>query len=199
MKPSVFLFSFLVLFLTAQSPSYGQQDAPKELRTTTAIESDLGNWKKYSSNEGRFSVDFPGTPKLSTEEAGTPSGKFTVNKCNVTTLAEYGVIYTDFPTKIDGSEAANAVLDNGAKAAVSRVKSKLLSITEINVGGYPGRLLKEEMRDGSIMYAKMILAGQRLYQVAVTMPSAEKISENQTATYQDAADKFLNSFRLILK
>jgi TonB family protein len=70
-------------------------------------------------------------------------------------------------------------------------------MSEISLEGHPGRLLKERMRDGSIMRVKMFLVGQRLYQVAVTTPREEGAKAETVRFYETTASKFLDSFKLI--
>ena len=121
-----------------------------------------------------------------------------LHRYSLSTLAEYGVIYADYPEKIETDEEKNRVLNNGAKAAAENVHSELLSLKEITVDGNPGRLLRERMRDGSSMYAKMVLVGSRLYQVAATLPRPGVVNAESMQVYEDAATRFIDSFKLSL-
>ena len=154
-------------------------------------------WKEFSSAEGRFSVLFPGVPALENRVLEpAPGVEFKLRIYSVMTPAECSVMYADYPTPISDPEAARSVLDNGAKGAVASVNSKLLELKEIALDGYPGRYLKERMPSGEIMRVKMVLVGQRLYQVAITTPREDGISSEQAKKYQQMAEKFLNSFKL---
>jgi len=183
-----------VVLLPVVSPA--QQPTSKRQRTVVP-EARMESWKSFSSAEGSFSIDFPGSPTLSTEEANTPAGKFVLHKCSVSTLAQYGVMYSDYPMKKESADEANKLLNDGAKAAVANLHSELLSLAEITVQGNLGRLLKERMHDGSIMYAKMILVGSRLYQIAVTLPRKDIVNSEPYSVYEDAASRFLDSFKLM--
>lgn len=119
-----------------------------------------------------------------------------LHKYSLSTLAEYGVIYADYPNKIEGDEEKNRILNEGAKAAAQDVNSELLSLTEITVDSNPGRMLKERMRDGATMYAKMVLVGSRLYQVAATLPRPGAVNSESMKVYENAATRFLDSFKL---
>jgi hypothetical protein len=69
-------------------------------------------------------------------------------------------------------------------------------MTEISIDKHPGRLLRERLPDGKTLKAKMYLVGQRLYQIAVTMPRADTTPDGGKS-YEKFADKFLDSFKLI--
>ncbi len=105
-------------------------------------------------------------------------------------------MYADYPIPVDNPDVAREVLDNGAKGAVASVGSELLELNEITQDGYPGRYLKERMPSGEIMRVRMLLVGQRLYQIAITRPR----EEGETGKgYETMADKFLGSFTLLKK
>lgn len=154
-------------------------------------------WKRFVSREGRFTVIFPGTPKVSEETISAPPLTFVAHKTQLTTFAEYGVIYGDYPKEIIDQTPADVILDQGAKGGVAEVNSKLLSISPITVNGYPGRLMKERMPNGTIMQAKIILVGRRLYQVAITTPKPDGANRETLGVYDAIAERFLNSFELI--
>jgi TonB family protein len=182
------------LVLSSIQPAYSQQPSTQ---TPSPVEASKTNWKVFSSPEGRFSSDFPGDPTRDTESIDTPVGKIILNKCMLQTASTYGVIYAEYPVKIDGPEVANRLLNDSAKGGANAINAELLSMTEITVDGNPGRLLQERMQDGAMMSAKMIIVGQRLYQVAVTLPSPTKTPTEQKAIYESAAARFLDSFKIL--
>ena len=108
-------------------------------------------------------------------------------------------MYADYPIPVDDPAIAKNVLDNGAKGAVASVDSELLELKEIVLDGHPGRYLKEKMPSGEIMRVKMLLVGQRMYQVAITTPREDGASLEMLKAYQAMADKFLNSLKLLEK
>jgi hypothetical protein len=157
-------------------------------------------WKEYSSAEGGFSILFPGNPSLETQVIeAAPGVQFELRIHKLKTLAECSVMYADYPIPVDDPAVAKNVLDSGAKGAVASVNSELLELKEIVFDGYPGRYLKEKMPSGEIMRVKMLLVGQRMYQVAITTPREDGASLEMVEAYRAMADKFLNSFRLIKK
>jgi len=182
-----------VILVCGAAPCLTQANRPGD---EPAGEFNPVSWKEYSSAEGRFSILFPGTPKEETKSLDVQGAKFKLHIHKLKTFSEYGVIYADYPIPLDDPDVAKRVLDNGARGAASSVNAELLSVTEISIGGHPGRLLTERLPDGSALKAKMYLVGQRLYQIAVTMPKAESGPDGGKAL-EKFADKFLDSFKLV--
>lgn len=181
-----------VSFCFAQTNKSSEDEPPprpeKEFNPTS--------WKEYSSAEGRFSILFPGTPKEEIQSIDVQGGQFKIHVHNLKAFAEYGVIYADYSIPVGDPNVANQVLDNGARGAAAEVNAELLSVSAISIDGHPGRLLRERLPNGNLLQAKMYLVGQRLYQIAVTMPKAEASSDMGKA-FERFADKFLDSFKLI--
>lgn len=161
-------------------------------------QNDTQAWKDYSSAEGEFSILFPGDPTQETQviEAG-PGLQFQLHIHKLNTIAECSVMYADYPVSISDPAVARKVLDDGAAGAVASVNSELLELREIELDGHAGRYLKERMPNGEIMRVKMLLVGQRLYQVAITTPREDNLSAEMVKSYEATADKFLKSFKLI--
>jgi TonB family protein len=162
-----------------------------------SAEANAESWKRFVSPDGHFAILFPGPPRISEETINSPAFSFVIHKTQLTTFAEYGVIYGDYPKSIVDRTPVDVLMEQGAKAAIAEVNSQLLSINPITVNGYPGRALKERMSDGTIMQAKMVLVGQRLYQVAITTPKEEGTDPARVGFYNSTAKKFLDSFEIV--
>lgn len=172
----------------------------KSASNTSLAETNPQAWKEYSSTEGGFSILFPGIPSESSQLVdASPGVQFKLHIHSLKTLAEYSVMYADYPIPVGDPAVAKGVLDSGAKGAVASVNSELLELKEIALDGHPGRYLKERMPGGEIMRVKMLLVGQRMYQVAITTPREEGASVEMVKQYETMADKFLNSFKLLKK
>jgi hypothetical protein len=171
--------------------SSGEQPPPRPEK-----EFDPASWKEYSSTEGRFSILFPGIPKEEVQTVDAQGVQFKIHINHLKAFSEYGVIYADYPIPVNDPNVAKQVLDSGAKGAVSEVKSELLNMTNISLDGHPGRALREKLPNGDVLKVKMYLVGQRLYQIAVTMPGADT-TPDMGQSYEKFADKFLDSFKLI--
>ena len=160
-------------------------------------ETSAQSWKEYSSLEGGFSILFPGNPTQETQVIEpAPGVRLNLRVHVLRTLAEYSVMYYDYPMPVSDPAVAQSVLENGAKGAVASVNSELLEFKEITLDGHPGRYLKERMPSGEIMRVKMLLVGQRLYQVAITTPREDGASAATVKSYAAMADKFLSSFKV---
>jgi len=98
-----------------------------------------GEWIKYSSPEGRYSVSLPAEPKLATQEATTADGqKFAQYLASVVELGDVVFIVGYFETVPGTIFSADAARDG----MVKQINGTLISETAISLGGYPGRELK---------------------------------------------------------
>ena len=164
------------------------------------VKSDPPNWKEYSYAEGRFSILFPGIPVDETQVVDVGPGvqmKLRIHKHKA--VAESSVMYADYPMPVDDPAVAKSVLDAGARGAAASINAEMLELKEISLDGHPGRYMKERLTSKEIMRAKMYLVGQRLYQLAITTPAEEGMSEKMKKHYEALADKFLNSFKVAKK
>ena len=164
------------------------------------VETDPQTWKVYSSEVGGFSILFPDDPAMEQQLIdAAPNVQFKLEICRYKKLAEYSVMYADYPIPVGDPAVAKSVLDNGAKGAVASMNSELLDYKEIELDGRPGRYLKERMTGGEIMYAKMLLVGQRMFQIAITMPRDRDVSVETIKLFEPIPEKFLSSFKLLKK
>ena len=191
------LLLLAALTLLAPAAPVAQEKPAAQNAAPLAAERDPGAWREYASPQGRFAVLVPGDMTLNTQQLPTPDGKgVTLHIHSLGTSAEYGVIHADYPFEVSGAEMRRRLLDDGARGAVESVGAQLLEAKEISLGEHPGRALKELMRDGRVMHARMYLVGSRLYQVAVTLPKLDA-ADPATAFAEETAAKFLDSFRLL--
>ena len=154
-------------------------------------------WKEFLSKEGGFAIQFPGIPK----ESSQSMGEVDVKMHQLHASFEYSVMYADYPDWANDSDPrlAKRILDSGLEGAVAETKSKLLEVEEISLDNHPGRRYTERMPDGSVLRGKTFLVGHRLYQVAITTPKEDGAIPEAIRLYEDAANKFLASFRLVAR
>jgi hypothetical protein len=193
---------FLTLLAGAVSLSLGQQPTtPPAQSVSQYVERNPANWKEFKSQEGAFSIVFPGQPKTRIQPTEAPGITFTLHLIQLTTFAEYSVMYADYPESISDRDPAVAqgVLDDGLAGAVAEVHSKLLSVKEISIDGHSGRLYAERMPGGEVLRGKTFLVDNRLFQIAITTPKEEGVDAETVNFYKQTATKFLDSFRLISK
>lgn len=149
------------------------------------------NWKEFSSEEGRFSVLLPRTPRQTTETVDAPSGE--IDEHTFTTIygdTTYVVSYSDYPQSLTSGDT-RAVLDALRDSAVTGFSGKLLSERSISLNGHPGRELEIQVSDDSgtvIAQLRIFLVRNRLYYLYTIIPEERSSSPS--------VDKFLNSFKL---
>ncbi|WP_414519805.1 hypothetical protein [Nostoc sp. PCC 9305] len=147
-------------------------------------------WKKFSPDEGKFSILMPGeeisdiTPDKSQKPDGVESTKMylSTNETNV-----FMVSYADFNndvTQIPSSElldfAVQGILEDG---------KKLLSQENITLGAYPGIEIKLwDEKEGIFMTGRVFIVNQRLYILFVGSDKNPQVSDVR---------KFFDSFELI--
>jgi hypothetical protein len=151
------------------------------------------SWKEFTSQEGRFSILLPRTPRQTTETVDTPVGEidehtFTTIHGNITYIVSYG----DYPQNALSAGNPQAILDSFGDGAVTSIEGKLLSKRSISLDGYLGRELKIKIADDSdtaIAQIRIYLVGNRLYYIYTLAPEERASSPS--------VDEFLDSFKLV--
>jgi hypothetical protein len=145
-------------------------------------------WSTYQSEPGRFQVEMPGTPELSSKPIainGTdiPLYMVTVDLGSVS----YLVSYIDYPSSVFANlskeQALLNVRDGSAKG------HNLLRDKEITIAGYPAREYAIARNDNTIVVLRSTIVGVRLYQFVYAVGG-------QTEPTSPDARRFLNSFAL---
>jgi hypothetical protein len=150
------------------------------------------DWKEFTSDEGRFSVLLPRTPRQTTETVDAPAGE--IDEHTFTTIygsITYVVSYSDYPQNLTTGDT-RAVLDSLRDSAVTSFNGKLLSERSISLNGHPGRELKIQVSDDAgtaIARFRIFLVRNRLYYLYTLAPEERSPSPS--------VDKFLNSFKLV--
>ena len=155
-------------------------------------------WKEFSSTAGRFKVALPGNP---TETSKTVEYRFRKFKRHMFNLeAGFGaflVSYSDLPVILAEQDEVEEFLNHHMhEGEVASSQGKLLSKTEIDLDGYPGRELIVETPD-STFRMKYYLVEQRFYQIAISTPNGPaKNAEGTAKSMEIIASKFFDSFKL---
>jgi len=142
-------------------------------------------WKSFTSLEGRFTADFPGTPKEgSTNSDGMILHRFVVELPGGEVA--YMVMYNDLPPGA-GAAGPQFLLEAVASKFGERVKSR----KNIQINGHTGMELEWTKKEGGqtwFLTDRIYLVENRMYQVMVTTTRG-KIDPVSTT-------RFLDSFRL---
>jgi hypothetical protein len=145
-------------------------------------------WIKYNSPEGRYSVLFPGEPKLSTQDTTAATGEKMPQYLAMSSGSDavYMVGYFDSAPNMTFS------FDKARDGFVAAVKGTLLGEKAISLDGNPGRELKVLAKisdaDELIMMVRFFQAGVRIYviQLIVSKSSEAAISAEKNVNYFDS-------------
>ncbi|MCS6865080.1 MAG: hypothetical protein RMJ56_11930 [Gemmataceae bacterium] len=142
---------------------------------------------------GKFTAKFPSEAKAETRTAGG----LTVHM----TFADYDqgkagfmVVYSDLPTDKVKAATADQILDSGITGLKDNFRAKVTEATPTEHGAkkYPARLIKaekDEPRDWA-MHGKLVLVGNRLYQVFV-------FGSKDFVASSTEAKQFIDSFDIV--
>lgn len=142
--------------------------------------------KRFESKEGKYSVGFPGTPKMTS----TKTGDFELNIAMVEKgTGGFAVMYSDLPGDA-GKLKPKELLDGGQKGLVDNFKAKVTKSTDVAFGKqkFPAREILAE-KDAIRLRITLILAEKRLYQVFI-------VGQQELVEGKDA-DDFVKSFEIV--
>jgi len=150
-----------------------------------------GEWIKYTSPEGRYSVMLPAQPTLGTQESATADGtKVTHYRA---TVAEVNRLY--LIGYFHHAPGTTYSFDNARDGMVAVVKGTLISESVISLAGYPGRELKisGKGREGTELLIRLRLydVDNRVYILQFIIPELEESSTNA-----ENSVKFFDSFQV---
>jgi hypothetical protein len=126
----------------------------------------------YTSADGHFSVQFPGTPTQGSQDVALPGGQsMTIYQIQYQAgNISYAVAYCDYPPPYGGTDP-QATLASVRDAVVKGEKGTLSSDDAISLNGVPGRAYSFTDPSGNTTTIHEFLSGQRLFQVLVTVGS----------------------------
>lgn len=161
------------------------------------LEADLTtSWKEFSSPEGKFKIQFPGTPQQYSLPAGS-SGLMYV--ASYKSAAVYSAMYVDYYETPKDSIAIIELLDNLRLGEIETLikagmDPKVLSETTTSLDGAPGRFLILEFSNTQIQRIKTLLVKNRVYIITATAPRDDANTGN---SYETLSLKFINSFSFV--
>ncbi len=173
----------------------------------TAVESKPGEWKRFLSPEGDFSVSMPGTPKAVDIAGDSPSPeKYSYHSYLLQTAdASYSVTYDDRGVYSEKTENIQSVLHDMFKQIISGHQEVMLfDEKEIELDGMTARewLYSDK---GKIITLRTVPANGHIY--FVEFRAAQRVAfksgksgakpDEQTEFYRDSAKKFLTSFKIM--
>lgn len=174
-----------------------QSAAPQQQQQPSPPAPALGEWREFAPAGEGFSILFPGTPVPATSTKRIDDRRSIELRAYILNRPplECGVAYADYPIRVGDPAGARALLDSAAKA-VTMNGGQLLSFTEIEQEGHPGRMLRGRRATGNILRAKSVLVGARKYEIACVTPPPGGASAENLRRYDDVVAKFIDSFKL---
>lgn len=149
----------------------------------------LKPFELYRSEEGRFSVLFPGEPKKNIKLLNTIAGKIDLVMYTAGSKKSGFVVgYADYPEEAVKDPEPQKMLDGARDGALSNVRGELVDETVLDFQGYPARELEIDVPRRGTVRARLIIVGNRLYQMMVISPSDNILYEKGT--------EFFDSFEI---
>jgi hypothetical protein len=140
------------------------------------------DWRELRSDEGCFVAMLPGKPSFGERELSGKKGVVMRLWSAQAGGAAYGVGYADYPL------GNSAVIERTRDALAANIRGRIVEDREFSQGLAKGREFRAEGPD-AILAARLLMAGPRLYQVAV-------VGQKESVKPHDI-DMFLSSFRLV--
>jgi hypothetical protein len=146
---------------------------------------------RYTSPEGRYSVLFPGQPKLSTQQISAPDGS-PISQYLAMVADRMGMFmigYFDYAGDVVFS------LDKGRDGMVNAIKGTLLDEYSMSLGGAPGRQIKVAARTEQgiefIDRARFYDVKPRVFVLQCIFPKSM-----DSAAIAERCDQFFDSFQV---
>ena len=143
------------------------------------------SWELVKPDNLGFSVELPGNPEFK-EENGDDGGKIRTYAVR-SSAAAYDVTIWDLPEGATTPENVSQFLDNFRDSTLDGISAKLRTEAKIEIGGHPARDVTADVM-GMVWRGRMVIAGNRLYQVVAIVSKASEHSET--------TEKYLSSFKL---
>lgn len=148
----------------------------------------LQAFELYQSQEGRFSVLFPGEPKRILKSVDTPAGKIDLVLYQAGSKKTGFIVgYSDYPQEVIDKSNPRKMLDGARDGAVGNAGGELIDEIELTFQDYPGREIEVEVPGKATIRARLILIDNRLYQVMVISPSVEILEKKGTEFFDSFA------------
>jgi len=131
-------------------------------------------WETYRSPDGRFSVRFPGRPRIIPLSRATIMGTIHGSRHRVEFGdAQVSVSLMDLPAIATFILPASSILDQARSGIVEEGDGRLDATHDLLHQGYPARAFRYETSEPAVRFeeALLVLVGSRLYIVIASRPS----------------------------
>ena len=151
-------------------------------------------WQKFSSEEGAFSINLPGTPVEQVVSVETETSPMEYHLFLLDTFGRDGIAYTvaysDYPDSVLQADFPDSIFNEVRDRTVAKLEGELTDDREIALGKNPGRKIRVQTTDGEFYIDfHLFMVGSRFYQVIVETARDKSASEE--------IQKCFDSFKLI--
>lgn len=156
------------------------------------------SWTKYTSNEGRFSINMPAHPRKWDKKEVTVFGKQTTHYITwkpssfaLDKFKLFEVSYTDASVPLSSDSAhLNMLLDSGINMRKKDFTEMDIDSQPIELNGHPGRaFIYNPPRGTTLAIVKECIVGNRKYDLTVVA--------KQNYPTNEELNNFFNSFQIV--
>jgi len=194
----VYLVALGFLFLISNA-AFAQRTRPAD-PPPPADDYSPRRWKEFASRDGGFRVLLPGNPQVFDSTQKTPNGDVVMHWTRYNGVISQDVMYIDTAANVEDASIVKGIFDDmrdGALANAADGKPRVVNETESPVDGHPGRFLRIELADNTVLRLRFVAVRNRVYTLIAGSRKYEPNVMGSENDYQEIAMTFLNSFRLI--
>ena len=174
----------------------GGQSATDALSKLDSISNSLNDQmsdmssEKYTSEDGKFKVNFLGTPTVEKKDIPTEVGNIEMTSFSYEKSATevFMIAYSDYPSEMVKASEPDVLLNGAREGALSSMGATMESQEKITLDGNPGYQFKAVAGTYYMVY-KIFLKDNRLYQILMMRDGSYPSNE--------AVESFIGSFELI--
>jgi hypothetical protein len=190
---SLFVVLLITLGLSSSLNAQEHSDRPPKLPPTTSTPAPAnpgtvtpGQWTKFTSEPGRFSVFMPGTPEEKVETTPSEHGPYTTHLFVLRHPRNVFLMgWVDYDPSFNFNRQAE--LDANRDQFVKNLQATLLTTRNLTIDGYPALEFTAELPQ-RVFKARVYMVGRRPYLIVVGSPKGIDDSP--------IVNRFLNSFKV---
>ena len=157
---------------------------------STFLSGETGEWKSYTIENGKFTVQLPGLPEESTETIKAGFGDLQLQSLNYEAgNLSFTVNMITYPVGFMNNKDPQVIFDNIRNSTVAAREGKLIEDKKQELQGFPARLVRiRTEQTGQDFEMMLVLVKNRLYQIMTISPVTKEKNPD--------SEKFFTSFLL---
>jgi hypothetical protein len=147
---------------------------------------DETKWMRVEPKDGNCALEFPGKPTETVDDKKNTEVALEAMEGK----AVYMLKFHDLPSKVatDQADTVKKIFDSGQTGLLQKLKGKLAKSEDGKFGKHPSRDIDVEVPMLGLYRVKLVLTGDRLYQVIAAGPAEFVKGDN--------VKKYMESFKL---